>query len=212
MAILALEQKPTFRYTSMMLTKHTAIVAAFVAVILAGIALPDATSAYTPIEDFFIDYNYSGVRAAEANKEQQDAISKARREEEQAAYFALQKPVKVDERALSRADDNDLKQNVDASPTDIINALTQLIATMGENDGTDSAEDRRNERLVERLTLHAGAPLDQQYNYGNMQYQEQRPLARTGAGTIVAMAGLFVTGLWTLKRSNRKNAVVGSIA
>lgn len=196
----------------MMPTKHTAIVAAFVAVIAMGVALPDSTSAYTPIEEFFMDYEYITPRDAKYRVSEQNKVSAQRREQEQEVIFSLQQPPKGDERALARTREDDEFYANEASPTDIINALTQLIGTMQNQPST--LESRRDQRLLERLTLHAGAPLDDcRYTGGCAVGVEERPLAHTGPGTVMGMIGLLAAGAWTVRRSHRsKSAVVGSIA
>lgn len=196
----------------MMSTKQITIVAALVAVIIGGIAMPDPTSAYTPLEEFFYDYPV-GPRDAQYRVDEQNKASAERREMEQDLYFSLQHPVQGDERALVRTDEDEKQEASEASPTEIINALTQLITAMQEDPNT--AEGRRNARLVERLTLHAGAPLDQM-GYANCTGGIcggcaggicQKPLSKTGPGTVLAMLTLLGAGVWTVKRSAKARAV-----
>jgi lipopolysaccharide export LptBFGC system permease protein LptF len=185
-------------------TKHTAIVIAFVAVILTGIALPDSTNAYTPIEQFYgAGYDRISTRDADFRKQQQDETSRERREAEQKIIFTAQKPIIADERALVRTQADENQKASEVSSTDIINALTQLLQATGNTESSQEA--RRNARLVERLTLHAGAPLGQQYGYAGQGIQ-QGPLTQTGAGTVIAMMALFATGIWTVRRSSKNPA------
>jgi hypothetical protein len=196
----------------MMSSKHTLVVAAFVAVIVAGIAMPGATEAYVPPEELLSDLGaYIGPRDARMRVEEQQNVSELRRTEEQAAFFSLQHPPQEDERALVRTDaDEQFAAAAENSPTAIIEALTHFLMVM-EEQKPETPEQRRTQRIIERLTLHGGAPLDE-CEGGVCQVSCRggicrTPLARTGAGTVITMLSLLAVGAWTVRRSSKATAV-----
>lgn len=177
----------------MMTSKHTLIVGLFVALMMAGVAMPNPTKAYTSIDDYFA-YPV-GPRVAHSRASAQNSSAAARRAEAYAGLFPQQSS------SSSRAVASGAQTGDQA---DIIDAIARLVEALhGEETNTLAA--RRNARIVERLTLHAGAPLDQQYP------PSRPPLTRTGPGTILAMFALFCAGIWTVRRaSNRDARTVGS--
>ena len=172
-----------------MMHKHIALTG----LLLVGLLAPTTMHAYLLPEDVLFsdkidDYMPPQPRSSQVNVRSQQLISERRRNAEQEAIFAEQRP-----------------------PEPVVEQVEEPMHAAAPEAPADTVAQRTNMRLLERiqerqdvlyleselrrLGLHSGAP-------------SGRPLAPTGPGTVAAIVTMFGAMGWTLKRASNGKVVV----
>lgn len=179
-----------------------------------AILLPIAAHAYMNPYDVLLSDDLllpSQPRTTIDRVERQQSESTARREREQEEIFAEQNPVVVEEVAPELEE----LHGAAAAPAELpitpeereFNSLLRSLERIKENQAQakyDSQVRQQAFLLLEEAGLHGGAPLH--------TGKGGRPLAPTGAGSVLAMAVMFLAGVWTLRRVRRSEKMTHAVS
>lgn len=204
------------------MSKPTLLTAAIAAVLL----LPGSAYAYTPPQDALFDENIDDgfllpptKREVDARVAEQQRQSAARRAQEQAATYGggTVEDEEIQEEddlhgAASDEEDDAGSTTDDPELSDVLKSIEQTLSGIRED--SQSVENRRRERLLERLeedgTGTRNAAPDYRYN-GQEEFHSGAPLAHTGPESWLAggvLAGAIGWTLWRSRRMGRQEAVI----